>query len=278
MMRARLRLNHALMAVPRSSTIYGPTPIRPDSERGSAWLVATASAAASRITAGTATSCRVRRSKGFNRGRSRGNNSLIRLNYRGFLTSGVRFTRWTTPARPSSLKPQRHAHRKTVRIIDSAEEHRGRFFKARETEGRLRAQERGLGDRGIAVPARDRRARPEAQEPESNLGKGPRLPARNAAGKTAHQADRSGRTGPRADAREYAPARRSETDRILATVQRRNIQVLRVGSPAGARRRGDVHHRARHHRAQKNGDHGQPAGVPAVEKSRAIGLSTFARG
>src|SRR5204863_2371628 len=114
--------------------------------------------------------------QGVQQGRSTGSNSLIRLHYRGFLTSGVRVTRWTTPARPFSLKPQRHAQRKAVRIIDSAEEHRGRFFKARETEGRLRAQEGGLGYRGIAVPARDRRARSEAQEPESNLGKAPRIP------------------------------------------------------------------------------------------------------
>src|SRR5205807_116238 len=47
-------------------------------ERGSAWLAATASAAARRITAGTATNCRVRRSKGFQR-RSGVIISLIRL-------------------------------------------------------------------------------------------------------------------------------------------------------------------------------------------------------
>src|SRR6267143_1418748 len=190
--------------------------MRPDSERGSAWLAATASAAASRITAGTATSCRVRRSKGFNRAFEE-NNSLIRLNYRGF--PGIKRHPMDDPRPSVSLNPQRHAHRKTVRIIDSAEEHRGRFFKARETEGRLRAQERGLGDRGVAVAAGSRYARSEAQEPESNLGKGPRLPARNVAGKTAHQADRSGRAGPCADAREYAPRLGRQADRILAAVQ-----------------------------------------------------------
>src|SRR5258706_5854630 len=66
MMSARLRLNHALMAAPSSSTIYGPTTVRPDREAGSAWLARTASAAASRITAGTASNCRIRRTKGFN--------------------------------------------------------------------------------------------------------------------------------------------------------------------------------------------------------------------
>jgi len=49
-----------------------------------------------------------------------------------------------------------------------------------------------------------------------NLGKDPRVPPRDAVGKTAHEAHRSGEQAPGADAREYAPGRRSETDRILA--------------------------------------------------------------
>ncbi len=77
----------------------------------------------------------------------------------------------------------------------------------------------------------------------------------------------------RADALEYAPGRGGkQTDRILAAMLRRNVPVLRVGAAPGARGRGGVHRGTGHHRAQENGNHGQPAKVPAVEEVRAVGL------
>ncbi len=46
----------------------------------------------------------------------------------------------------------------------------------------------------------------------------------------------------------------------------------RPAAAPGARGRGGVHRGTGHHRAQENGNHGQPAKVPAVEEVRAVGL------